>query len=76
MNLTSQDTENQDKINVMVAEQISKACAVETSEFLFIAFFDVTHLKQTLTKCAICLTLIWAHCMSQVAFVLFILFSL
>jgi hypothetical protein len=30
MNLTSQETENQDKINMMVAEKISEECDVET----------------------------------------------
>jgi hypothetical protein len=35
MNITSQETENQDRINMMVAEQISEECDVETFEFPF-----------------------------------------
>lgn len=45
MNLTSQETENQDKINMMVAEQISEEFDVETFELFFITFFDAAHLK-------------------------------
>jgi hypothetical protein len=45
MNLTSQETENQDKINMMVAEQISEECDVETFELFFFTFFRAAHLK-------------------------------
>jgi hypothetical protein len=63
MNVTSQETENQDKINMMVAEQISEECDVETFEFPFIVFFEVVHLKQNGTKCAILFNCnVGSHC--------------
>jgi hypothetical protein len=47
MKLTSQETENQNKNNMTMAEQISEECDVETFEFIFY------HVKQTVVKCAI-----------------------
>lgn len=38
MYVTSQETENQDKINMMVAEKVGEKSDIQTFEFFFITF--------------------------------------